>query len=560
MNTLGALDWVVVAIYFAGLIGIVWWSSRKQDTTADYFLAGRNVGFFVIGASLFASNIGSEHVVGLAGQGATTGMAMAHYELHAWIMVLLAWVFVPFYYRTAVYTVPEFLEKRFSSRVRMLLSVVSLLAYVMTKVSVTVYAGAKVFQVLLPDTFGSPENAFWVGAISTVILTGIYTILGGLRAVLYTDTAQALILLVGSLCITAIGLDKLGGWGELQTIVGEHANQFSLWRPIDDPDFPWLGILIGSPIVGIWYWCTDQYIVQRTLSAKDLRNARRGALFGGVLKVSPVLIFIIPGLIGFALHQEGLLSLPMKAGDATQIDGDQVFPTLVTALLPDGLRGLVVAGLLAALMSSLSSLFNSTASLFTVDIYEKIAPGTPERRLVLVGRIVTGVVVLLGLVWIPVMREVSDYGLYNYLQQVQSYLAPPITAVFLLGLFWKRINATGALWGMAAGFVLGMGKLALQIAAGSEWVDGDSTIAAIGNFNWLYFSCVLFGVCVAVIVGLSLATAAPEPDKVAGVTYAGMTDEDRRTQRASWNAVDVALTALVIGLVLAMYLYFSFWV
>lgn len=582
MQTLEPLDWVVIGVYFAALVAVVWWSSRRQRTTADYFLAGRNAGFFIIGGSLFASNIGSEHIVGLAGQGATTGMAMAHYELHAWIMLLLAWVFVPFYYRTGVYTVPEFLERRFSARVRMILSVVSLLAYVFTKVSVTVYAGAKVFQTLLPTTFGSPERAFWVGAFATVVLTGIYTVFGGLRAVLYTDTAQTVILLLGSAFITAAGLSMLGGWGELRSIAAAQADRFALWRPINDPQFPWLGILIGSPIVGIWYWCTDQYIVQRTLSAKNLRHARRGALWGGVLKVTPVLLFIIPGLIGYALHEQGKIELPTKevsaqtaaeleqetpaAGDAPPaaqeeelIDGDRVFATLVMTLLPDGLKGLVVAGLLAALMSSLSSLFNSSASLFTVDIYERIRPGMSERHLVRVGRVATGIVVVLGLVWIPVMSAVSELGLYNYLQQVQGYLGPPITTVFLLGLFWRRINATGATWALVVGFVLGMGKLTIQTLFGADKIAEPAVLAAIGDFNFLYFSSVLFVVSVAVTVVGSLLTAAPSAEKLAGLTYASMSDEDRREVRASWNAWDVLLTCTVLGLVLAMYLYFSFW-
>jgi SSS family solute:Na+ symporter len=499
-------------------------------------------------------------------------------------MVLLAWIFVPFYYRSAVYTVPQFLEKRFGPKVRMLLSVVSLLAYVFTKVSVTVYAGAKVFQVLLPETFGSPEAAFWVGAVATVILTGVYTIFGGLRAVLYTDTAQTLILLIGSFAITGIGLSMLGGWGELQTIAASQADRFALWRPLDDPQFPWLGILIGSPIVGIWYWCTDQYIVQRTLSAKDLRNARRGALWGGVLKVFPVLIFIIPGLIGFTLHQKGLIELPTKevsvvtaaeleqaAPAAAQavapatteriIDGDRVYATLVTELLPEGMRGLVVAGLLAALMSSLSSLFNSSASLFTVDIYERLRPGRSEKHLVGVGRVATGVVVGLGLLWIPVMSAISELGLYHYLQSVQGYLAPPITAVFLLGLFWRRINAAGALWGLSVGFALGMFKLLVQTTWGNE--NGKNPdpafLAAVGDFNFLYASCVLFAVVVGVIVVVSLATAPPTAEKLEGLTYASLTDEDRRTVRQSWGAWDIVLTATVISLVLAMYAYFSFW-
>ncbi len=408
MEGLVLFDWLVIGMYFAGLVAVVWWSSHKQDTSADYFLAGRNIGWFVVGSSIFASNIGSEHIVGLAGNGAASGMAMAHWEMHAWIVLILAWVFVPFYQRAGVFTMPEFLEKRFNTTTRWILSVVSLIAYVFTKVSVTVYAGGMVFGVLLPDTFGSPENAFWVGALATVVLTGIYTVFGGLRAVVYTDTAQVFVLIIGSIFITFFGLSELGGWGELKNICAASSNDFSLWRPTSDPDFPWLGILLASPIVGIWYWCTDQYIVQRTLAAKDLKNARRGALWGAFIKVWPVLIFLLPGLIGYALHQKGLITIPSKIVDGESvIIGDQVFPVMVSQLLPVGLRGLVVGGLLAALMSSLSSLFNSCATLFTVDIYEKIKPGASERELVRVGRMATGVVVVLGILWIPIMPMMS---------------------------------------------------------------------------------------------------------------------------------------------------------
>ncbi len=574
------LDWTIIALYFSALVVVVWWSSRSQKTSADYFLAGRNVGFFAIGASLFASNIGSEHIVGLAGQGATTGMAMAHWELHAWVIMLLAWVFVPFYYRSGVYTMPEFLERRFSSKARWILSVVSLVAYVFTKVSVTVYAGALVFQALLPDTFGSPQNAFWVGALATVILTGVYTVFGGLRAVLYTDTAQAVVLLVGSFFITFFGLRALGGsggaeagaavsgglgqvahgWDELVRIAGTKAQQFALWRPMSDPDFPWLGILIASPIVGIWYWCTDQYIVQRTLAGKTLKAARRGALWGGLLKVWPVLIFLVPGLIGCALNSKGLIHIPTKMVDGAQvINGDMVFPTMVTSLLPSGLRGLVVAALLAALMSSLSSLFNSSASLFTIDIYEKLRPGQSERHLVTVGRLATGVVVVLGILWIPVMPLISGGGLYKYLQSVQGYLAPPITAVFLLGLFWKRTNAAGAVWGLGAGFVLGMAKLTIQAFFGAGKIESPAFMAAIGDFNFLYCSGVLFAASIAIVIVASLLTAPPSPEKIISLTYATATAEDKRLNRANWNFVDVLLTVTVLALVLGMYLYFSFW-
>lgn len=576
---LNAFDWAVIGVYFLGLIAVVWWSSKNQKTSADYFLAGRNVGFFAIGASLFASNIGSEHIVGLAGQGTESGMAMAHWELHAWVMILLAWVFVPFYYRSGVFTMPEFLERRFNSTTRWILSVVSLVAYVFTKVSVTVYAGALVFEALLPEIsltlFGQVWGPFWIGAFTTVVLTGIYTVFGGLRAVLYTDTAQALILLLGSAFITFFGLRELGGWGELVSICKSAETNFALWRPLSDPDFPWLGILIASPVIGIWYWCTDQYIVQRTLAAKNLMHARRGALWGGFLKVWPVLIFLVPGLIGYALHTKGLISIPVNDG---KIKGDMVFPTMVTELLPPGLRGLVVGGLLAALMSSLSSLFNSCASLFTVDIYEKICPGKSERHLVTVGRIATCIIVLLGMLWIPVMHSIGEGGLYKYLQSVQGYLAPPITAVFLLGLFWKRVNAKGAVMGLGAGFILGMLKLGLEAltgtakdvikeaaeaaAAAPEWATSFmemGPLVYIGEYNFLYASGILLAISVMIVVFVSLATEKPDPEQIVGLTYSTATEEQRKENRASWNKWDVIGTAAVLGLVLALYVYFSFW-
>ena len=552
---LSSFDWTIICIYFLILLGIVLSASRRQKTTTDYFLAGRNVGFFAIGASIFASNIGSEHIVGLAGQGASTGLAMAHYELHAWIVVLLAWVFVPFYYQSKVFTMPEFLEKRFGNEPRWILSIVSLTAYVLTKVSVTVYAGALVFQTLLPDTFGSPQNAFWVGAITTVTLTGLYTVAGGLRAVLYTDLLQTIILLTGSTAITYFGLIELGGFNELRVFASENVAQYALWRPLSDPDFPWLGILIASPIVGIWYWCTDQYIVQRTLAAKDLKTARRGALLGAFFKIWPVLIFLVPGLIGAALNAKGILEISIDTNG--NIIGDQVFPTMVATLLPEGLRGLVVAGIIAALMSSLSSLFNSTATLFTLDIYKKIKPKVSEQKLVLIGRMATLVVVVFGLLWIPIMPMISKGGLYQYLQSVQGYLAPPITAVFLLGLFNSRINNKGATWGLSLGFFAGMLKLIIQAFFGKEKIANPELLAYIGDINFLYFSGILFLFCVLLICIVSYQTELPDENQIDGLTYQTI---DKEAIRKSWDQKDIYATGVILGLVLTIYLYFSFWI
>lgn len=556
------IDWTVITLYFVLIGWVAWWYGRHQKDTVDYFLAGRNAGWVVIGASIFTSNIGSEHIVGLAGQGAATGMAMAHWELHAWVLIMLAGLFVPFYYKSGVQTIPEFLERRFNARTRTILSCVSLVAYVFTKVSVTVYAGAIVFQALLPDTFGTPQNAFWVGAFFTVIVTGVYTVFGGMRAIMYTATPQAVIILFGSAVITSIGLTKLGGWGELVTLARANSDQFALWRPLSDPDFPWLGVLIASPIIGIWYWCTDQYIVQRTLSAKDLPTARRGALFGGLLKVWPVLIFLIPGMIGWALHQKGIIQLPMKTIGgvvSTTIDGDLVFPTMVKLLLPVGIRGLIIACLLAALMSSLASLFNSSASLFTNDIYDKVWPGGSPARLLLVGRTATTVVVVLGVIWIPVMAKISGGGLYQYLQSVQGYLAPPITAVFLLGLFWKRLNASGAEWALGVGFVLGMFKLTIQGFFGTGKIENPAWLAAIGNFNFLYATGVLFAVSAVIMIVASFLTPAQSEEKIRGLTYGSVHQIAGEEIKKSWDLGNKVMVTLILACVLGMYTYFSFW-
>jgi SSS family solute:Na+ symporter len=442
---------------------------------------------------------------------------------------------------------PEFLERRYNSSTRWILSLISLVAYVFTKVSVTVYAGGTVFQSLLPEIAIGPLDAFWVGALAVVILTGLYTIFGGLRAVVYTDAMQAIVLIIGSICITAIGLKTLGGWSELRALAG--SEHFNMWRPANDPEFPWAGMLLGAPIVGLWYWGTDQYIVQRTLAARNLKQARRGTIFGAFLKLSPVFLFILPGMIAYALSKSGRLQLD---------DYDQAFPVLVKSLLPAGLRGLVVGGLLAALMSSLSSLFNSCSTLFTVDIYEKIRPGKSEKHLVFVGRVATTVVVFLGIVWIPVMKLVSG-ALYEYLQSVQAYLAPPITAVFFLGVFSKRINARGALVGLIGGFLFGMLKLVCQIFSGLDAFSGSmpAFALALGEMNFLYFCILLFVFSIVLIVGISLISAPPAPEKIESLTYSTLSEAVRKDFRASWNRWDVINTCIILAIILGVYIYFT---
>ncbi len=535
MVTFQTLDWIVLGLYFAVLFGVALWVIlKKHKDTEDYFLAGRNIGWFMVGASIFASNIGSEHVVGLAGTGFQSGMPMAHFEMHAWIVLLLGWVFLPFYARSGVFTMPEFLEKRFSPNARWFLSIFSLVGYVLTKISVTIYAGGIVITTLLGIDF-------WEGALITVILTGIYTVLGGMRAVIYTEAVQTVILILGAAAVTIIGLDKIGGWANLKEMAG--SAHFDMWRPMTDPEFPWTGLLIGGSIVGVWYWCTDQYIVQRVLAAKNVTEGRRGAIFGGFLKLTPVFIFLVPGIIAYALAQNGQLQVERS---------DQAFAAIMTQLLPAGLRGLVAAGLLAALMSSLASVFNSCSTLFTIDVYQKLFPNTPEKKLLNIGRVATAIIVLLGIAWIPIMENISGV-LYEYLQSVQSYIAPPITATFLLGLFYKRINKQGAIATLVGGFFLGMSRLVAEL--NKESLTGF--LHTWATINFLHFCILLFVICVIICITVSLMTPPPPETKISGLTYGTLTLEQRAANKASWTWVDVVASLFVIAMVIGVLSYFT---
>jgi solute:Na+ symporter, SSS family len=611
-STLTTLDWVAIACYFSILLCVAWWVvKRRKDTAADYFLAGRNLSWWIIGASIFASNIGSEHIVGLAGSGATDGVAMAHYELHAWCLLVLAWVFVPFYARSLVFTMPEFLERRFNTQSRYVLSIVSLITFVVSKIAVGIFAGGVVFSTLLPEVqlglghaqldpsiFRSflettqiylPQtgelliNSFWLGSIAVIVLTGLYTALGGMRAVAYNDAVQVIVLITGSALLTVYGLTKLGGWGELRRLCG--SDMFNLWKPLIPPGvhgtwapvkepgrmawyfngyYPWLGMLFCAPIIGLWYWCTDQYIVQRALGAPNEQVARRGSIFAGFLKLFPVYLFIIPGLICFALAKSGKVPelgiIVSPDGKPIPHEAQAAFPLMVKYMLPPGLRGIVVAGLLSALMGSLAGVFNACSTLFTVDLYQKWKPAATQHQIVHTGRIATTTMVIIALLWIPVVQ--GAHSLYNYLQAVQGYLAPPIFVVFFFGVFWKRLNAQGCFWAMVVGFGLGLFRMLVDtpVTLGLKGFENGYTpgsfLWVVNNIYFQYFSVLITLVSAVVMVGVSYLTREPDYGQIKSLSFGTATAEDRAKTRASWDWREVAGSAVVLAVIIAGYLYF----
>lgn len=550
-------DIILVLAYFAVVLLIARWATirrkHSQNTKAsvDYFLSGKSEGWFVIGAALFASNIGSEIILGLAGSGARADMPNAQFEILAsLVLILLGWVFVPFYLKTGVYTMPQFLELRYSSAARTYLSVVSILAYVLTKISLIIFSGALIF-----DMFGIP---FWTGAIIIVLCTGFYTVLGGLTAVIYTDLIQTFILLAGTIAVTFVGLDQLGGWSEMtQTIAAASAEPgnpgvpqfFNMWRPMSDTNYPWTGMLFGAPILGVWYWCTDQFIVQKVLSAKDVSEARRGSLFAGFLKLLPVFIFLLPGIIAYALMKKGLLAYSLD-------NPDQAMPAMITTLLPVGLKGLAIAALLAALMSSLSSAFNSVSTLFTIDFYKRFKPQASEKRLVAVGQIATVVLVVVSLAWIPFMKTLMGGGMFHYLQSIQAYISPPIAAVFLLGLFIRRINARGAIVALWSGFLLGISRLVAEFLAkeGMLEVAPGGLMHTLLGINFLHYALFLFLFCSVILVLVSLTAPQQSEAQLELVTY-----RKEAGPRSPNFTTDLFLTLLLVGAVLFLWVMFSPW-
>jgi SSS family solute:Na+ symporter len=566
--TFSTLDWTIVALYFVANTAIcVWCALMKERDTTDYFLASRTAGWFLIGSSIFASNIGAEHLIGLAGSGADSGMAFAHWELHSYLVLVLGWVFAPFYLRANIFTTPEFLERRYTPATRTVLSLIFFVSYILTKASVTIFAGAFAIQTILGyqsvqlPVLGAVDF-FWFAAFSLVTVTGIFVILGGMKSVLWTEAMHVPVLLTGSIVLLIVGLSQIGGLDALRTANPETIH---LWRPLsttpatqgfpgflfDPSSTPWLGVLLTSPIIGLWYWCTDQYIVQRVLTARDLREARRGTMFAAYLKLAPVFIFLLPGMIAVALFKQGAPGF-----ESIGANPQGAFPVLVSNLLPVGLRGLVLAGMLSALMSALASLFNSTATLFTVDFYKRLRPQSSERHLVLVGRLATAVVILLGMAWIPFLQDLGKGQLYTYLQLVQSLLAPSIAAVFMLGIFSRGVTPHSGLIGIVAGFVVGMLRLVLQATHEMYHIEWPQLVQAFVDINWLYFSFLLFVFTCVLIFAVSAVTKKAPPEQLAGLTNGSVTREQDAATRASFGFWELFHTGVVLAIIAGIYIYF----
>ena len=572
------LDWAVLVI---GLLGVVWavWhaivkdkKASKGESSSDY-LFGKGEPWYVIGMAIFAANIGSEHLVGLAGTGAKDGVGMAHWEMQGWMILFLGWLFVPFYQLLnnklgKIITMPDFLKFRYTHRTGSWLSIITLVAYVLTKVSVTAFTGGIFFEFLL----GIP---FWYGAIGLIAITAVFTVFGGMKGVMTLSSIQTPILIIGSFLVLFLGLNLLGdgsiaaGWTTMMDNAramheGYGINHMFHTDPGDPmySEYPGYAVFLGASIIGFWYWCTDQHIVQRVLgqqkgedNAKVIARARRGSIAAGFFKLLPCFMFLIPGMIAIALQNKAGSGFDMGMNAAGQLNTDAAFAVMVKNVLPTGVKGIVTIGFVCALVASLAAFFNSCATLFTEDFYKPLKKGMSEAHYVLVGRIATVVVVLLGLAWMPVMMSMDT--LYTYLQGIQSLLAPSMVAVFTLGIFSKRITPKAGEWGLIGGFAIGMVRLVTNVItdSGKAVMDGafwDAT-AWFWQTNWLIFECWLLVFIIAMMIVVSCFTPAPSKEQVEAITF---TADYRKMIRSSWNVWDIVGTLLVIGLCGAFYWYF----
>ncbi|XP_016052008.1 PREDICTED: sodium/glucose cotransporter 5 isoform X2 [Miniopterus natalensis] len=535
-SQLSLADIVVIAVYFALNVAVGIWSSCRasRNTVSGYFLAGRDMTWWPIGASLFASSEGSGLFIGLAGSGAAGGVAVAGFEWNAtYVLLALAWVFVPIYISSEIVTMPEYIQKRYGGqRIRMYLSVLSLLLSVFTKISIDLYAGALFVHICLGWNF-------YLSTILMLAITALYTIAGGLAAVIYTDALQTLIMVVGAVILTVKAFDQIGGYEQLaaayaraipsKTVANTtchlpRADAMHMFRDPYTGDLPWTGMTFGLTIMATWYWCTDQVIVQRSLSARDLNHAKAGSILASYLKMLPMGLIVMPGMISRALFPDDVGCVTpaecLRACGAEIGCSNIAYPKLVMELMPIGLRGLMVAVMMAALMSSLTSIFNSSSTLFTMDVWRRLRPRVSERELLLVGRLVIVVLIGVSVAWIPVLQGSNSGQLFIYMQSVTSSLAPPVTAVFVLGIFWRRANEQGAFWGLMVGLAVGATRLVLEFLYPALPCGAvDTRPAILGSIHYLHFAVALFALSGAVVVAGSLLTPPPPAAQIHNLTW-----------------------------------------
>lgn len=534
--SLHAYDIAVLVVYFVFVIAVGVWSSIRasRGTVGGYFLAGRSMSWWPIGASLMSSNVGSGLFIGLAGTGAAGGLAVGGFEWNAtWLLLALGWIFVPVYIAAGVVTMPQYLKKRFGGqRIQVYMSVLSLILYIFTKISTDLFSGALFIQMALG----------WNLYLSTAILlvvTAVYTITGGLMAVIYTDALQTVIMVGGALVLMFLGFQEVGWYPGLEQRYQQaipnvtvpnttcHLPRPDAFHMLRDPvngDIPWPGLIFGLTVLATWCWCTDQVIVQRSLSAKSLSHAKGGSVLGGYLKVLPMFFIVMPGMISRALYPDEVGCVDPDV--CQRICGARVgcsniaYPRLVMGLMPVGLRGLMVAVIMAALMSSLTSIFNSSSTLFTIDVWQRFRKKATEQELMVVGRVFVVLLAVISILWIPVIQRSNSGQLFIYIQSITSYLAPPITALFLLAIFCKRVTEPGAFWGLLFGLAVGVLRMVLEFCFPAPACgEADRRPAVLKDFHYLYFALLLCGLTALVIVAVSLCTTRIPEEKLARLTW-----------------------------------------
>lgn len=462
-------DWIIIIAYFVFMLVAGVYYVRFNNNSVDYFLGGRNLSWIAIGVSLFATSISGEHLLGLAGAGARNGFSAAGLEwLPALMTLLLAWLFVPLYLNSDIMTLPQYLEKRYNRFSRFFLSGISLFFYLFTKLTVILLvAGFLFYKILGWDVVTT--------GVVLVMVTGVYTILGGFRAVIFTEVIQGMILILGLLLLTFFGLSEIGGMSKLKAQMPEHF--FQMYNSVEDIKFSWIGIILGGSIIGIWYWCADQYVVQRVLAARNINHARSGAILAGYLKILPVVVLLLLGIIAISLFPE--------------IFADEAFPALVSShVLPNGSKGLVIVGILSAVMSSLSAVFSSSSTLFTLDFYKLARPQANDRELVLVGRLTTALFVIAAILSMPLLKNLNIES-FIYFQKIPAYIAPPVAAVFIFGIISRQINGRGAVYALSFGTFFGILRLLIDIFAYDMALQVPS-LKWFTQMHFLHFSIVLF--------------------------------------------------------------------